>query len=103
MKAGDLSYPCSRAQVWNVTAHGGVVAAFNVQGASWSRTKRAFHTHDASPPALEAVVRPQDVDSFMHLQEVQRFALYSDRLQRFEVTAAHTPLLACQDQAVLAT
>ena len=35
-----------------------------MQGASWSRTKHAFVTHDPSPPALEAVVRPQDVAPF---------------------------------------
>ena len=51
-------------QVWNVNHCGGVVGVFNVQGASWSRTKHVFVTHDAAPPALEAVVRPQDVAPF---------------------------------------
>ena len=51
-------------QVWNTNHCGGVVGVFNVQGASWSRTKHVFVTHDPSPPPLEAVVRPQDVAPF---------------------------------------
>ena len=30
----------------------GVVGVFNLQGASWDRSRRRFHIHDASPPEL---------------------------------------------------
>ncbi|KAK9785098.1 hypothetical protein WJX73_004459, partial [Symbiochloris irregularis] len=46
-------------KVWNVNAHGGCV--------------------------LEAVVRPQDVETFARLPATQRFALYSQQQQRLEV------------------
>jgi len=40
------------------------VGAFNLQGAAWDRRRRQFIQHDARPPALEAIVRPSDVEAF---------------------------------------
>jgi len=48
-------------KVWNENNFSGIVGVFNVQGSSWDRTKRKFHTHDSSPPALECTVSPLDV------------------------------------------
>lgn len=31
----------------------GVVGVFNLQGASWDRSRRRFYVHNASPPELE--------------------------------------------------
>lgn len=38
-----------------------MVAAFNLQGAAYDRSRRAFHVHDASPPRLTAGVGVHDV------------------------------------------
>ena len=51
-------------QVWNVNACSGCVGVFNLQGAAWDRRKRQFIQHEPRPPALEAVVRPVDVEAF---------------------------------------
>ncbi|KFM27125.1 putative galactinol-sucrose galactosyltransferase 2 [Auxenochlorella protothecoides] len=48
-----------KVQSWNAT--GAVVAAFNLQGAAYDRSRRAFHVHDASPPRLTAGVGVHDV------------------------------------------
>ena len=53
-----------------------MVALFNIQGASFSRALRRFHTHDASPAALSAVVSPTDVPTLRGTADL--FAVYSD-------------------------
>ncbi len=45
------------AQVWNVNRYSGIVGAFHLQGASWSRTRRQFLVHDETPPPLATQVR----------------------------------------------
>ncbi len=54
----------------------GVLGVFNIQGASFSRALRRFHTHDPSPPALPATVSPADIPSLRGAAEV--FAVYCD-------------------------
>ena len=44
--------------------YGGVVGVFNIQGSSWSRSRRQFIIHDKSPPPLTTVVRPADIPLF---------------------------------------
>ncbi len=44
--------------------YSGVVGVFNIQGSSWSRTRRQFIIHDNSPPPLTTVVRPADIPLF---------------------------------------
>ena len=44
-----------------------MVAAFNLQGASWSRRRRQFIIHDSSPPVLTTRIGPADVDVFRDL------------------------------------
>ncbi len=44
--------------------YGGVVGVFNIQGSSWSRSRRQFIIHDNSPPPLTTVVRPADIPLF---------------------------------------
>lgn len=52
---------CFLLQVWNVNAYCAVVAVFNIQGSSFNRRLRRFHTHDAAPPPLTAAVSSADV------------------------------------------
>ncbi|DBA91995.1 TPA: hypothetical protein ACH3X2_003884 [Trebouxia sp. C0005] len=51
-------------KVWNMNKYGGVVGVFNIQGSSWSRSRRQFIIHDDSPPPLTTVVRPADIPLF---------------------------------------
>lgn len=39
--------------MWNLNPACGVVGVFNLQGASWDRSRRRFHIHDAAPAELE--------------------------------------------------
>lgn len=39
-------------QIWNLNAATGVVGVFNLQGASWDRSRRRFHVHNTAPPEL---------------------------------------------------
>jgi raffinose synthase len=55
-------------QVWNMNKYGGVVGVFNIQGSSWSRSRRQFIIHDNSPPPLTTVVRPADIPLFSNSQ-----------------------------------
>ena len=55
-------------QVWNVNKYNGVVGVFNIQGSSWSRTRRQFIIHDQAPPTLSGVVRPADIPLFASSQ-----------------------------------
>ena len=48
--------------------YGGVVGVFNIQGSSWSRSRRQFIIHDKSPPPLTTVVRPADIPLFSNSQ-----------------------------------
>ncbi|KAL4423584.1 hypothetical protein ABPG77_004624 [Micractinium sp. CCAP 211/92] len=51
-------------KIWNCNATTGVVGVFNLQGASWDRSRRRFHIHSATLPELSTVVRPTDVELF---------------------------------------
>ncbi len=51
-------------QVWNVNKYSGVVGVFNIQGSSWSRSRRQFIIHDKSPARLSTTVRPADIPLF---------------------------------------
>nr|UAD82042.1 raffinose synthase 2 [Trebouxia lynnae] len=67
-------------KVWNMNPVNGVVGVFNVQGSSWSRKKRAFHTHDPSPPVLQTLVNPTDINTFAQASSnPQHFVMYSDQ------------------------
>ena len=50
--------------MWNVNKYSGVVGVFNIQGSTWSRTRRQFIIHDTSPPQLTTVVKPADIPLF---------------------------------------
>ena len=65
----------------------GVVGVFNVQGSSWSRKKRAFHTHDPKPPLLHTLVSPTDINTFAQSGSTpQHFAMYSDQSKKLVLT-----------------
>lgn len=44
--------------------YSGVVGVFNIQGSTWSRTRRQFIIHDTTPPQLTSAVRPADIPLF---------------------------------------
>ena len=41
-------------QVWNTDKHSELVRVIHLRGAAWSRRKRQFLMHDATPPLLAA-------------------------------------------------
>lgn len=47
--------------MWNVNACNAVVAAFNLQGSAWDRSRRQYLTHVKDPPLLETEVCVSDV------------------------------------------
>ncbi len=55
-------------QIWNVNKHTGIVGVFNLQGSSWDRSRRQYFVHDATPPTLDVLVCPRDVEPFRSLQ-----------------------------------
>lgn len=86
-------------QIWNVNAHTGIVGVFNLQGSSWDRNKRQYFVHDATPPTLDVLVRPRDIEPFRssHQQtagseassgsscsQTGSFACYSNQSERLE-------------------
>ncbi|PUZ69189.1 hypothetical protein GQ55_2G089200 [Panicum hallii var. hallii] len=50
-------------KIWNVNKCGGVVGAFNCQGAGWCRVTKRTRVHDAAPGTLTGAVRADDVDA----------------------------------------
>lgn len=48
------SAPPPPPQIWNINATTGVVGVFNLQGASWDRSRRRFHIHASTPPELSS-------------------------------------------------
>lgn len=54
-------------KVWNANALTGVVGAFNLQGASWDRTKRRFVMHSNAEKKLKTTVRVSDVEIYKKL------------------------------------
>eukprot|EP00887_Chlorella_sp_A99_P002737 scaffold6.g2737.t1 len=73
-------------KVWSVNAYTGVVAAFNVQGSAWSRRLRRFHTHDPSPAAVAAHVRPRDVPALAGAAP-GAFAVYRDSTKELRLVS----------------
>lgn len=51
--------------MWNTNKHSGLVGVFHLQGAAWSRRKRQFLIHDATPPPLSTAVRVADVEPLL--------------------------------------
>ncbi|WVZ62420.1 hypothetical protein U9M48_012176 [Paspalum notatum var. saurae] len=50
-------------KIWNLNKYGGVVGAFNCQGAGWCRVTKRTRVHDAAPGTLTGAVRAADVDA----------------------------------------
>ena len=55
-----------------------LTAANHLQGSTWSVRRRNYHTHDAKPETLQAVVRPTDVP---YLPQAALYAVWSDKRQ----------------------
>eukprot|EP00898_Chlorokybus_atmophyticus_P002977 jgi/Chlat1/3680/Chrsp24S00277 len=64
-------------KVWNHNRTSGVLAAFNVQGASWDRSKRAFSTHDSAPATLNVKLSPSDVEDLCSFHPAAAYALHT--------------------------
>lgn len=85
---GGNTYAVLLWQVWNMNPVNGVVGVFNVQGSSWSRKKRAFHTHDPTPPLLQTLVTPADIPAFAQSSSTpQHFVMHSDQNRKLILTA----------------
>jgi raffinose synthase len=89
-------------KIWNINPVCGVVAAFNVQGSSFCRQRRKFHSHNVAPLAVTTVVGPADVPGLESGTGV--FALYSDCTGVLKLVGSSTspsplvPLLSVQKQ-----
>lgn len=65
--------------VFNLNTHTAVLAAFNVQGARWDRTRRQFRGDAASALPVTAVLGAADVDGWRHAGN--RVAAYAHQAQ----------------------
>ncbi|BBN06277.1 raffinose synthase [Marchantia polymorpha subsp. ruderalis] len=50
-------------KIWNLNLFGGVVGAFNCQGAGWCKVNKKNAIHDTAPKAITGSVHASDVDS----------------------------------------
>ncbi|KAL4457682.1 hypothetical protein ABPG75_012547 [Micractinium tetrahymenae] len=73
-------------KVWNANAFNAIVACFNIQGSAFERSLRRFSTHDSSPPALAAAVRPSDAPVLAGAAEM--FAAYQDSTKELRLLGA---------------
>jgi len=70
----------SALKVWNRNYVNSVVAVFNIQGASWSRTKNQFVSHEKPIAPASADVCPRDVEGIKERSmEGARFVVRSHR------------------------
>lgn len=70
----------SALKIWNRNYVNSVVGAFNIQGASWSRVKNQFVSHEKPIPPTTAVVCPNDVEGLRdRSREGARFVSRSHR------------------------
>lgn len=65
--------------MWNANAYCSLVAVFNIQGSSYSRELRRFHSHSEQLEALTATVSSADVPVLAEAGEL--FAAYTDSTQ----------------------
>ncbi|KAG7669440.1 hypothetical protein Ndes2526B_g05771 [Nannochloris sp. 'desiccata'] len=74
-------------KLFNLNAVTGMIAAFNVQGASWNIKRRNYFAHDTNPPALVAKIKPADVHGlgFQIPHSSGKFVVYSDALKQLKV------------------
>jgi raffinose synthase len=73
-------------KVWNTNKHSGLVGVFHLQGAAWSRRKRQFLIHDATPPPLSTSVRVADVEPLLAAgSPADKWVAYDDATQRMEL------------------
>lgn len=49
-------------KIWNMNRFGGIVGAFNCQGAAWCKVGRKYAVHDPCPDAVSSTVSAADVD-----------------------------------------
>lgn len=67
--------------VFNQNTHTAVLAAFNVQGARWDRTRRRFVGDASSARAVTAVLGASDVDGWRHATSPTGVAAYAHQAQ----------------------
>uniref|UniRef100_A0A061S594 galactinol--sucrose galactosyltransferase n=1 Tax=Tetraselmis sp. GSL018 TaxID=582737 RepID=A0A061S594_9CHLO len=72
-------------KIWNRNEVGGLVGVFNVQGASWDRSRRRFHIHDENPPPLWAGVSPSDVWKAFDAPPEQSFVMWRGVMQKLQI------------------
>ena len=100
----QLLMPClALVQVWNVNRYSGIVGAFHLQGASWSRTRRQFLVHDETPPPLATQVRcrlsppPSSLDALMSFVtgQIESHNRLSSSVLALSVSPHHSAWVAC--------
>eukprot|EP00243_Klebsormidium_subtile_P005992 TRINITY_DN248_c0_g1_i3.p1 TRINITY_DN248_c0_g1~~TRINITY_DN248_c0_g1_i3.p1 ORF type:complete len:767 (+),score=194.64 TRINITY_DN248_c0_g1_i3:795-3095(+) len=57
----------SMLKIWNKNLYGGVIGAFNCQGAAWCKDAKHNRIHDEAPQAVASTVRPTDVEGLAEL------------------------------------
>ncbi|KAJ1288609.1 hypothetical protein BS78_02G101000 [Paspalum vaginatum] len=75
-------------KIWNLNKCGGVVGAFNCQGAGWCRVTKRTRVHDAAPGTLTGAVRAADVDGLAWDGEAVVYAHRAGELVRLPRGAA---------------
>ncbi len=53
---------CSLLKIWNRNLYGGVVAAFNCQGAGWCKLEKQYLIHDPDPDKITGGLCANDVE-----------------------------------------
>ncbi|KAF6256659.1 raffinose synthase or seed imbibition protein Sip1-domain-containing protein [Scenedesmus sp. NREL 46B-D3] len=95
-------------KVWSRNSCNGVVAAFNLQGSSWSRSKLKFVAHDSTPPTLSTRIAPGDVEGLQRclpatcLSSSSSSSAHHDPQQHAEGPAAAAAAAAAGDVATVA-
>ncbi|KAI8103223.1 hypothetical protein M9435_004565 [Picochlorum sp. BPE23] len=65
----------SALKLWSLNYSSALLGVFNLQGSSWDRDKRKFHTHASSPCKVQASIRPSDIPMFNSMRDTQEFLI----------------------------
>lgn len=74
-------------KVWNRNFHGGVIGAFNLQGACWDRSIRNFREPEEPPPAVTVQFKPADVEGLV--SETGKYVTWQHEAASLRVLERH--------------
>lgn len=49
-------------KIWNMNKYGGVLGAFNCQGAGWCKLDKKYMIHNSTPDAVSGSIRATDIE-----------------------------------------